>query len=292
MRKRKAAMTSIPQRLLPVICLACLASAARAEDRTSAIRDEAGLFRADTIDQAERQIDDIHRTYDRNVFVDTVKSVPPHERKWFRFLWTRQVNRLLEEQARKRARESGADGIYIVICNDPKDVHVVVQPADDPAFTRHNAEELRRALARRLHDSGPDPALLAAVRQVDAALQAHRTRGQSTSVVNEFVLAGLLGGGLALWVVLGIIRFKMGAGRAINESAAERACERPALLGAMFGSPTGQWLYDKLYPCPARAPELVSEPEASVMMAGDGVEKAEADGPRVDEHPEDVPMVP
>lgn len=285
-------MTSVPQRLLPVICLACLASAAQAEDRTSAIRDEAGLFRVDAIAQAERQIDDLRRTYDRRVFVDTVKSVPPHERKWFRFLWTRQANRLLEEQARKRARESGVDGIYIVICNDPKDVHVVVQPAEDPAFTRHDAEELRRTLVRRLQDSGPDVALLASVRQVGAALQAHATRGQSTSVINEFVLVGLLGGGLGLWMVLSIIRYKMRAGRAIDERAADRACETPALLGAMFGSPTGQWLYDKLYPCPIRMPEPVAEPQPPASLEGNGTEKAEMERPPADEHPEDAPMVP
>jgi len=158
--------------------------------------------------------------------VDTVKSASPHERKLFRVLRTRQVNRILEEHARKRASESAGDGIYVVICNDPRDVHVVVRAADDAAFTQHDSEELRRTLARRLHDSGPDQALLSLTNQVRATLQAHATRGQSTSVVNEFVLASLLGGGVALWLVLCGVRFKMRgrqAGSVLDDCAPE--CE-------------------------------------------------------------------
>ena len=214
---------------------------------------------------AEQQIEDIRRIYDRNLFVDTVKSASPHERKLFRFLWTRQVNRILKEHAQKRASESAVDGIYVVICNDPKDVHIVVRPADDPAFTHHDSEELRRTLARRLQDSGPDQALLAMIGQVRDTLQTHAMRGQSTSVVNEFVLASLLGGGVALWLVLCGVRFKMRANDAGNPLAAsgpEAARRTPALLGAMFGFPAAQWIYDKLYPSTARSPEFTMEPQS------------------------------
>ncbi|HWG43852.1 MAG TPA: hypothetical protein VN688_13830 [Gemmataceae bacterium] len=277
------------QRVLLALCLVCMASAARAEERTSPIRDEAELFHADTILRAEQQIEDIRRTYDRNLFVDTVKSASPRERKLFRFLWTRQVNRILEEHARKRASESKVDGIYVVICNDPKDVHVIVRPADDDMFTQHDSEELRRSLARRLQDSGPDPALLAMTNQVRATLQAHAMRGRSTSVVNEFVLAGLLGGGVALWLLLCGVRFKMQGKQArslFDESAPQGSRRTPALLGAMFGFPAGQWIYDKLYPNTPRTPEL------TIALEDDAVEKTEVESPPVDESPEDAPVAP
>jgi hypothetical protein len=234
-----------------IACVASLASSARAEDASSPIRDEAHLFHADAIALAEERIDAIRRAYGHKLFVETVAAVAPHERKLFRFLWTRQVNRILEEQARKRADAAGVDGIFVVICNDPKDIHIVVRPAEDPDFTRHDAESLRRSIARRLQESGPDAGLLALTEQVRAILKTHATRGQSTSVVNEYILLGLVSGGVGLWLVLAIVRFRMRAGQADTAGAGgvgATALHRPALLGAMFGSPAGAWIYDKLYP--------------------------------------------
>src|SRR6185437_16748011 len=166
--------------------LACLASASRAESPAAPIRDDAGLFHADAVTRAEQGIEDIRRKFDRNVFVRTVASASPNQRRMFRFLRTPEVNRLLEEQARKYADESGLPGIYVVICQKPRDVHVIVRPSNDPKFTHHDAEALRRTLARRLHDSGSDQALFGLAEQVHAILQGHGTRGESYSSENEF----------------------------------------------------------------------------------------------------------
>jgi hypothetical protein len=285
-------MTSVFQRVLAVICLACLANVTRAEERASPIRDGAGLFRADAVARAEQQIDEIRRTYGRNVFVETVKSASPQKWHWKWFLGTREVNRLLQEQAEKRADAAGADGIYVVICNDPRAVHVVVRPADDPAFTPHDAETLRRTVARLPRGGSPNEALLAVVRQVQTILQAHATRGQTTSVVSEFVLAGVLAGGLGIWLVLWLIRYKMRSRRPedpVEETAEEQVRRRPALLGAMFGFPAGHWIYDKLYPSPTQAAALpVREPP--VEAEGNGTEKTDADGPPAEERVEDAPI--
>ncbi|HEY7423288.1 MAG TPA: hypothetical protein VH682_03510 [Gemmataceae bacterium] len=274
------------QRILPVFCLACLASNLRAEEQRAPIRDDAGLFHANAVAQAEPRIDDIRRTFERNLFVQTVSSIAPHEQRRFWWLKPRQVNRILDEQAQKIADQSGV-GIYVIICNAPPDVHVVVRPDDDPWFTRDDAESLRRTLARRLHDRGADQSLLALVDQVRTTLQAHATRGQSTSVVSEFALAVLLGGGMALWLVLSIVCFKRRAAQPVEEDVAEQARRTAALLGAMFGSPSGLWIYDKLYPCPAGSSGLPCAPEAPPTAEGEATEKAD-----VEEHPEDAPMVP
>ncbi len=286
-------MTSVFQRVLTVICLACLAKAAPAEERVAVVHDEAGLFRADAIARAEQQIDDIRQTYHRYLFVETVKSASPSKWHWKWFLRTREVNQLLQEQAEKRADASGADGIYVVICNDPRAVHVVVRPADDPAFTPHDAETLRRTIARLPRDSSPNEALSEVVRQVQSILRASATRGQSTSVVSEFVLAGVLGGGLGLWLVLGLIRYKMrsdGADDPIEETTEVQVRRRPALMGAMFGFPAGHWIYDKLYPSPAQGAALMPLRETPVEAEGNGNEKTDTEGPPADERVEDAPI--
>lgn len=290
-------MISALPRLLALFALACLASVARAESHAAPIRDDAGIFHADAIARAEQQIEDIHRSFGRNVFVRTVASASLHQRRMFRFLRTPEVNRLLEEQAREYADESGLPGIYVVICQKPRDVHIIVRPRNDPAFTHHDAETLRRTLARRLHDSGADPALLGLVEQVHATLEGHVARGESHSVVNEFVLASLLGGGLALWLLLNMVRFKLRAtwSRTLEEEdAAMQARRMPALLGAMFGFPAGLWIYDKLYPCPAGTPLPLCEPEpeSKLVSEEERMEATDAEEFPREEHTEDAPVSP
>lgn len=71
------------------------------------------------------------------------------------------------------------------------------------------------------------------------------------SIVKDMVFAGLLGGGLGLWLLLRIIHFKMRAGHSVTaneEDAAMQTRETAALLGALFGCPAGLCIYDKLYP--------------------------------------------
>jgi hypothetical protein len=202
---------------------------------------------------------------------------------------------MLEEQARKVADESGAAGIYVVICTRPRDVHVVVRPEDDPEFTRRDAEALRRMLARRLHDKSADGALLALVEQVHTVLQDHVTRG-SSSPGNDAVFAFLLGGGLGLWLLLRMVRYRLrsptGATSWQTGSVSDpntRARETAALLGALFGFPGGMWVYDKLYPCP---PGVTPSCQPSTEPTGEVEEenrvKIEAEQQPLPEHAEDA----
>jgi hypothetical protein len=253
-------MTWLRPCFVSLIGLLCMATTAAAESRDGAIRDDAGLFHAAAIDRAEQRIDEIHRKFDRRVFVRTVAAAT--QRRWFPFLRTPQVNRMLEEQARGYADESGLSGIYIVICNRPRDVHVVVRPQDDGEFSRRDVESLRRTLAASLHDKGADRALLAALDQVQELLQQHATRGPAV-VVNDFVLGSLLASGVGLWLLLRLIRYRL---RSQERAGSRERPEEPsaraksALFGAMFGWPAGLWIYDKM------VPETVSSPKAVVEV--------------------------
>jgi hypothetical protein len=288
-------MTSALPRVLFALCGVCLASAARADEHVSPIRDDAHLFHADAIARAEARIAELHRTFDRRLFVQTVASASPQQRRLFPFLWTPQVNRLLEEQARKLAKQSGVPGIYVVICTQPRDVHVIVEPGDDPHFTPRDADALRRSLARRLHDSGADASLLALVDQVQATLQVHAARG-AISFVDDFVLLTLLGGGLGLWFLLCLIRYKLRGRQAVDaaRSGEPNRTDDAALLGAMFGCPAGMWIYDKLYPCPASAAGPLCEPPAEPTLppVDENVEAMDDQRHPLDEPAEDAPVSP
>jgi hypothetical protein len=283
-KERMVAMLSPLSCVFVCLCVLALTSDARAESRPASIRDDAGVFHADAIARAEQGVADIRRTFDRNLFVQTVASVTPQQRHWFPFLRTPQVNRMLEEQARQFADKSDVPGIYVVICRHPRDVHVIVWPNDEAGFNRHEAEALRRMLARRLPDNA-DAALLAAVDQVRDTLQDHAKNG-SSSIVNDVVLVAVLGGGFLLWFLLALVRLKMRARQSAMPSEEETRL-RPALLGSLFGCPAGFWIYDKLYPS---LPDVVEPP----ALSPDEDEKDQMDIPSTlsPEHMDDLPVSP
>jgi hypothetical protein len=257
------------------------ANVAHAEKDAGPVRDDAGMFHADAIARAERGIADMRRTFDRDLFVQTVASASPQPRRWFPFLRTPQVNRLLEEQARQYADKWGRPGIYVVVCRHPRDVHVLVRPDDDPLFTRYDAEALRRTLARRLSDDDGDAGLLAAVDQVRTTLHQNEMHGASPAA-NEVFLAAALGGGLLLWLLLGILRWKT-----MEPDTATQTRAASALLGSMFGCPSGLWVYDKLYPFSPTPCEPLSQPTPEEKE-----NKTDESSSPLSEHAEDMPVSP
>jgi hypothetical protein len=287
--KRMAAMISLFARFVAFLCILGLTTFGRAETPPVPIRDDAGLFHADAIARAERRIADIRRTFDRNLFVRTIASVSSNSPRWFPYLRTPQVNRMLEENARRFADEAGLPGIYVVICNRPRDVRVLVRPNDDTAFTRHDAEALRRNLARSLHENGMDGGLIAGVYQVYAILQDHKLHG-STLVAGDVVLGALLVGLLVVWLLLALLRMRLRAGRteeANADDAALRARESAVLLGAMFGCPAAQSVYEKLGPFRSNIRE--SEGENAEV---ESMERVDGEDLSVPDSAEDAAVLP
>lgn len=74
-----------------------------------------------------------------------------------------------------------------------------------------------------------------------------RTTRESPPVVSGVVLASFLGGGVAIWLLLRFVRFRIRAGRVSDAKMQER--EAAALLGLLSGSAAGMCIYDKVYPC-------------------------------------------
>lgn len=73
-----------------------------------------------------------------------------------------------------------------------------------------------------------------------------RTTRNSPPVVRGVVSAGLLGGGLAVWLLLYLVRFRIR--RASGSSRKMQEHESAALLGVLFGFPAGMSIYDKMSP--------------------------------------------
>jgi hypothetical protein len=128
------------------------------------------------------------------------------------------------------------------------------------------------------------------VAEVRTMLQANLERSRSTSVVSEIILGGVIAGLVGLWLMLCAIRFKMRRAHRTDDETAEPADRKAALLGSMFGTPAGCWIYDKLFRGPPGTVPL-PEPEPAAPAALEG-EAAVADGPPADESPEGAHVPP
>jgi hypothetical protein len=274
--------------LLSAAFLGLMAPAARADDAPPDVKDEAGLFTPEAVKQAERAIGEVRKNYHLDLTVDTVRALPALDHKWLYFWDRRQRNAFLENWARERAKAAGVDGIFVEICNRPRDVHVVVWPPERAQkFTERDCERVRRFLVRRLQTGSPDEALLATVAKVSDLLEARATHQDDESLsANTFVVAVVVAGLFGAWGALRLVRLRLrrAAPDGGAQERADRAAERPARMGAMFGTPAAFWLYDKLFlklpPAPGAAPPFFGEPAAAPEHAEEAPPSADhADAP-------------
>jgi hypothetical protein len=241
-----------------------LAGVARAEEKAPPIRDDANLFSAPAITQALAEISEIHETYHRDVVIETIKELPSVDRHLFKFLWSHELHRRMEQQSRERAQEAGVDGILILICMEPR---VMVEPIAWPPshgrfFRSRDAAELRRKVGRLVAEKRPDQALAEAIRLVRHDFEANLADRQRAEPANEWFLAAAGGIFVGFWLVLRVARRRLeGAG------PAEPPELTTALLASRYGSVTGYWLYDKLFLAYRGAlphPVLAHEPAAAI----------------------------
>jgi hypothetical protein len=277
--------------LLPLLTAAWLgltAAGARAdEDASPDVKDGAGLFTPDAVEQAERAIAKVRELYHLDLTVETVPALPPLDHKWLYFLDRRQRNAFLEKWARDRAKAAGVNGVFIVICNRPRDVRVVVWPPErERSFTAADCERVRSFLVRRLQTGSPDEALLATITEVADELEKRATSQDDESLsANSVVVGAVVVGLFGAWGALQLVRLRLrrAAPDGGAQEKAERAVERPARMGALFGTPAAFWVYDKLFlkvpPAPDASPLPLREPTAAADRAGEGASPEAADAP-------------
>jgi hypothetical protein len=186
-------------------------------------------------------------------------------------------DRLFTELAEKQASALGADGIYVWILKSPPRVEVVVGPkVPAEAFGPRNRERLRDELTPRFGRSPGDRHLRDSLAYVQGTLDS-----AGRPVVWPWAL-GIIGVVLALWLVIGLLRSReQQAGSQTEQASSARITG--GLLGGMFGTSGGLWIYQSLFarggppadgaapapPPPIEAPEENSGDAGSVIHRGD-----------------------
>jgi hypothetical protein len=217
------------------------------EEIRSPIKDGAHLFRPETIADANQKIRELRRAFAVGVVVETLPAAPAGEAGRLKKASAREVAAFFDHWAKERAAGFGLDGVYVLVCQEPKYVHVgTYPPASEEAFTSKNAERLRKHLVTELGKKGPghDKALLAALAEVRSVVQDNLAARDSA--IGWMTIAWVLAGILGFWLCLGLLRAKMTA----SSPGAPKAGEVGMLsgvLGGMFGTVAGHWIYDLLF---------------------------------------------
>lgn len=190
----------LPLRRTPGILVASfgLLMLSAASARAGTIVDNAHIFSPTAIASAQRTIDQIEAQHHKDLNIETFASVPAAQRD---ALQTQGKEQFFDQWAQAEARGMGTNGIFVLICMDPRYLEVEV---GDQTLTREFHETDREALRMRLvsaFKSGQyDPGLIDAANFV-------QQRIDSNTRVNGYTNGGRSGGGgmgLGGWLCLGI----------------------------------------------------------------------------------------
>jgi hypothetical protein len=266
-------------RLLAVVCVAGWASGPAWAAHRAQIKDEAHLYTKEGKATALKVARQIAEKFDLDVVVETLDPLPEKERKALPHINRKKLHEKLLARTRERAKKERIDGLYAVIYTDPRDTCVVVWPEErGEQLTRADLEDVRKQLAGRRRsllarwsegDAGDhDRALLAGLERLQSILE-HPPRRPA---VDLGTVAVLILPFVGIWLLLLLIRARQNAAQRaeVGEQPAPSPSAAPVLLGAMFGVPAAQRVYDELLEGNPAAP-----PVGSLLTAPPPVEALE-----------------
>jgi hypothetical protein len=303
-----------PPRLKMLAVLGALAVAAGARaggGAAPAIRDEAGLLTPDGVQKAEEEARNIHKIYQIPIVVETAEAPPDDVKKQLQAAKDNaEKTQILQDWAGRRAADAGAgQAVYVLICKDVArgwfglrkygSVVVTVPPEmPERSFTAADAKALHDRLARFTMGQDReknDRLLLTALTQ----LRDEKARPPQPAFPWAAV-GGVFAGAVVAWLALVVVRMRLAA----SEPPEPR---RPglfhALLGGMFGSAAGHWIYDTLFvaasaqsapaaEAPPPAPEPPAPAEAPPKPAGPATQAERLDLAAHDHMPDGEPTAP
>jgi len=265
--------------LLATLSVLAVAASVRADDRP-AVRDDAHLFSPEARRKADEEIADIKRVYHLDFVLETASTAPDEVKSQLQAAKTdAQKTQVLHAWGARRAEAAGSDGVYVLVCKEVvrgwfgREYGCVVVTVAPEALGR----AITAADAKALHDRlvwftrGQDTArndriLRNAVEQVREDL-AYNLRPPFPWLQVSGVLLGVLG----LWGVLGLVRQRLQGTAVAGPPETGRLVLYGGLLGGMFGTVAGHWIYDSLFVVAS-----CSAPSIAPITAAAGPPSAEA----------------
>jgi uncharacterized protein len=243
--------------VLPSLCV-CLLLSARpvgAQEPFEPVKDEAHLFDLKTLQQADERLLELWRKSRLYVVIEAVDTVPREDQGKIRN--SRDAKHYFAVWAAQRAKDLRVVGLYVLICRHPGHVEVIAWPKEyEGEYNSGDCERLRRTFVNHKPKGDNNKALLALVDEVRRLVdekQAPPSPFPWTMVLS--IVLGILG----IWLLLALVRMRVNAVQAEGIDERHRGL-MPGLLGGLFGTVAGHWIYDTIFQRGGAKPPEKTEP--------------------------------
>lgn len=205
------------------------ATSAKHKVALPAIQDQAGLFSPGAIKRAEAMCRGFEAQFGKTLRVEAYASIPADRQAEASKLG---LEPFLAQWAQERLAAGKSSGALLLICKQPPQAAFAIsEDIPDRAMPRSQLEQLRKRVAEQLGNTAPDEMLHRSMLFLTSRYQSSPQRRTGTSVVvplqvtpemeqkllqtaadRQESAGGLtwwfpvLGGGLALWLTIGVIR--------------------------------------------------------------------------------------
>jgi hypothetical protein len=136
------------------------------------VHDNASIFSPAAVDKANTDLAAMHRRHNKDLVIETFASVPDDQKSK---LQSDGKDAFFASWLSARAKELSVNGVYVLICMDPKHVQVAAgkETRARGDFTENDVKSLREHLQKSLGAKQYDQALGDAVEDVDRAYTAN-----------------------------------------------------------------------------------------------------------------------
>jgi hypothetical protein len=240
------------------------------------VHDNAQLFSPEAIRKADQRIEEMRRRFGKTLLIETLQAPPEECVKDINLGDAKMRDEFFAAWVDNAIDEAKLDGIYVLICREPKVVRVAVHPDSTTAvFTKRNQKFLHDLIIDRIQPDNPnqgdvqrlvnslrkkrrnDDGLLAAVDYVAGKLESNGPVDESRFLMGLMIIAGVL----CFWTLLVMMRGRLRkwtpaeAGVHVEDEGGRSI----AVLGGGIGAVSGQWLFSRLTRRWRRPPATVAE---------------------------------
>ncbi len=160
------------RRLCPALLAVSLALvlAGSADAVAPEVRDDGKFFSADALKKADERIRDIYKKYDRDVLIETFASVPAADLEKVKAMDAKERGDYFLAWAKDRVQKRAVNGVYILICKEPRYLRVGIVERDPHKFPAGTAAQIDKVMVKHFAEMHFDEGLDAALTFIEEKL--------------------------------------------------------------------------------------------------------------------------
>jgi hypothetical protein len=134
------------------------------------VRDDGKFFNPAALKKADEVIREIYRHHDRDVLVETFASLPGADREKLKAMDAAKRGAFFLQWAKDRAKDRVVNGVYVLICREPRHLLVGVHETQPHKFAAGTSDAIENLLRKEFKDGKFDEGLEQALKLIEEKL--------------------------------------------------------------------------------------------------------------------------